>query len=185
MSISTVSGSAAGVGFNQLAQRLLAGSDADHDGKLSKTEIRSFLSQLIDSLSETTLPTVRSQVGGGADAGSPETAPTSHDTLPSVPGFSTDKLNDWTHVNDKYTVALRHFAAAKEGKPPTTESLEAIAADARAKNFPNAKVTGADTIDYGDGYGPIDVITSVGGSDAGWWFQNTTGNPQWEAKNRA
>jgi len=88
-------------------------------------------------------------------------------------------------VNDKYTLAVRHFAAAKEGKPPTTASLEAIAADARAGNFPNAKVTGDDTIDYGDGYGEIDVITSVGTAGAGWAFQNTTGNAQWEAKNHA
>jgi hypothetical protein len=46
-------------------------------------------------------------------------------------------------------------------------------------------VTGDDTIDYGDGYGPIDVITSVGTPGAGWAFQNTTGNARWEAKNHA
>jgi hypothetical protein len=182
MSINTVSGSAAGVSFNQLAQRLLAGSDADHDGKLSKTELRSFLSQLIDSVSETTLPTLRSQVGRSANAASPDTV---HERVPFVPGFSIDKLNDWTHMNDKYTLAVRHFAAVKEGKPPTTDSLEAIAADARANGFPNAAVTGDDTIDYGDGYGPIDVITSVGTVGAGWAFQNTTGNARWEASNHA
>jgi hypothetical protein len=184
MSINNISGSGAGTDIGQLAQRLLAASDADHDGKLSTAEAGSFLSQLIESLSHTTLPTVRSQVGS-ATGGSAETAPTPHEHLASILGFSTEKLNDWTHVNDKYTLAVRHFAAAKEGKPPTTASLEAIAADARAGNFPNAKVTGDDTIDYGDGYGEIDVITSVGTAGAGWAFQNTTGNAQWEAKNHA
>ena len=184
MSINTVSGSTPGLGLSQIAQRLLTRSDVDHDGKLSTAEVGSFLSQLIDSLSQTTLPTLRSQVGA-TDAGTPDVVSAPRERLGSVPGFSDEKLNDWTHVNDKYTAALRHFAAAKEGKPPTTASLEAIAADARANNFPNAKVTKADTIDYGDGYGPIDVITSVGDPNAGWWFQNTTGNAQWEAKNRA
>lgn len=111
------------------------------------------------------------------DTGAGATTTTTH----TLDGFDTTKLNDPTYESSKYTKALRQFTASINGKPPTTDSLNALVAEAKANGFPNAKVSGKDTIDYGDGNGPIDVIIDVGGPNAKWAFQNTTGNAQWEA----
>ncbi len=111
------------------------------------------------------------------------TAPTGPTTTPpsgppgtyaNIPGFDLGKLQDPTHQNSKYTPAVRAFSQAigSGNLPPTSASLPAVVAYAQSHGFPNAKVTGSDSIDYGDGWGPIDVITDVGGPGAGWWFAN-------------
>ena len=108
-----------------------------------------------------------------AFAAAPGTGPTTWGgptTYANIPGFDWDKLNDPKKQNDKYTPALRAFAAAigSQGLKPTSESLSAIAAYAKANGFPNASVAGKDTIDFGDGRGPVDVIRDVGGPTADW-----------------
>ena len=63
-------------------------------------------------------------------------------------------------------------AIAAGNLPSVSGSLPAIVAYAQANGFPDAKVVKDDSIDFGDGHGAIDVITSVGGPDANWWFNN-------------
>lgn len=96
------------------------------------------------------------------------TTPTTY----AIPGFDTGKLNDPNFKSDKYTPAVKHFAAASSGLAPTAASLQQIANQAKAAGFPNAVVVGKDRIDYGDGNGPIDAIVDEGGPGAHWWFQN-------------
>lgn len=102
----------------------------------------------------------------------------SADPFFDVPGFDPTKLRDLNYSSPKYSPAVRIFAQAlgSMGLPPTSESLQRIVDYARSRGFPNARVTGNDTIDFGDGYGPIDVITDVGGPGAGWWFNNQPGS---------
>ena len=91
-----------------------------------------------------------------------------------IPGFDFGKLTDLTHINAKYPPAVRAFSMAikAESLSPASSSLSSIVSYARGNGFPNAKVAGSDTIDFGDGAGPIDVITDVGGPGAHWWFHN-------------
>ncbi len=104
-------------------------------------------------------------------------------TTYSLGGFDTGKLNDPAKYNDKYSHALKdQFLPAIGSFTPTTENLDLIVAAINA-NGGKATRTGKDTIDFGDGAGPIDVITDVGGPGAGWSFQNTTGNALWEKAN--
>lgn len=80
-----------------------------------------------------------------------------------VPGFDISKINDLTHVNDKYSPALRVFSqGVAAGVPLTRGDLSAQVQWAKSHGFPNAKQVGDDSIDYGDGHGPIDVIRGDG-----------------------
>lgn len=80
-----------------------------------------------------------------------------------VPGFDTSKINDPTHVNDKYTPALRVFSQGlSAGVPIQRGNLSSQVSWAQGHGFPNARQVGDDSIDYGDGHGPIDIIRSDG-----------------------
>ena len=89
-----------------------------------------------------------------------------------IPGFDTSKMNDLSHTTVKYQFARTVQDLGLLGAP-TTSNLQAVA-DAFNKSGGKAKVTGDDTIDFGDGFGPVDVIFSVGGSDARWQWCPTS-----------
>jgi len=82
-----------------------------------------------------------------------------------IPGFDIAKINDPTHVNDKYSPALRAFSEAMAAGIPLTRGNLAPQVDwAKSHGFANAKQVGDDSIDFGDTRGPIDLIR--GGDDA-------------------
>jgi hypothetical protein len=156
---------------DRLINQLMSRVDTNKDGALSKAEFGTFLTTLLDSLAQpATLPTF--PASSVASAPLVARTPAASSTYNPVQGFVLSKLEDPTHVTEKYSAAVRVFSRAIGGLSPKTESLPAIAAFAQANGFPNAKVTGDDTIDFGDGYGSIDVITDVGGPNANWWFNN-------------
>ncbi len=97
-----------------------------------------------------------------------------------VPGFDTAKFaTPSTDPGSKYTKAAATYSLAiGAGVAFDRGNLDPLVAFAKANGFANAKAVGDDKIDFGDGWGPIDVIRSDGLKV----FQNTTGNPVWEAK---
>lgn len=92
----------------------------------------------------------------------------------NIPGFDFTKLSNQGYVNEKYSPAVRLFsrAIAATGMDPRTArgNLQGLVNWINA-NGGTARVVGDDRIDFGDGRGPIDVLTS-GGS---WWFNNLPG----------
>lgn len=89
-------------------------------------------------------------------------------TYAEIPGFDLAKINDPTHVNDKYSPALRAFSEAMAAGIPLTRGNLAPQVDwAKAHGFGNATQVGDDSIDYGDSRGPIDLIR---GSDDATMF---------------
>lgn len=95
-------------------------------------------------------------------------------------GFDTNKLNDPNKLpgeSGKYTPAAKAFSKIAQTIGVGRGQLDQAVGEAQRMGFPNARVIGDDKIDFGDGNGPIDVVRS----DGQIVFQNTTGNPQYEA----
>ena len=82
-------------------------------------------------------------------------------------GFDYVKLNTPDHTTPKYV-----FARATQDVPlawdraSRSAGLQQIVDTVKQNGYPNAKVTGKDSIDFGDGHGDIDVLTSEGT----WWW---------------
>lgn len=146
--------------ISQLIAKVMDKYDGDKNGQLTKAEFGSFLSGLIGST-------------GGVASGLASAA----DPLPGgsgafrskLAGFSHAKIDDPT-IRDAMTskyVAARIF----QDYPPMPESLPAVVDRLKAQGI-NASQTDFDKIDFGDGYGPIDVIQGAypGGGVAWQWL---------------
>ena len=169
----------AGSGVSEMVKRTMSEVDTNHDGQLSSSEFGTFLTHLLEGLSQKARPTNESSAPGSSTAVSFASAvkAATSDTpgaYYNVPGFELSKLQDTTHVNSKYTPAVRAFsqAVAAGSLASVTDSLANIVTYAKNNGFPDAKVTSDDAIDFGDGNGPIDTIVDVGGPNAHWWFHN-------------
>jgi hypothetical protein len=153
--------------IGQLVQRLISVADRNKDGQLSSSEFGSFLTSLI-SEPPAAVNDLKGTTSGAAAAHVAATpAP-----FNEISGFVLSKIQDPTHVTQKYSPALRTFSQAIAGLKPAPDSLPAIVAFAKGNGFPDAKITKSDSIDFGDGTGPIDVIVDVDGPNASWSFQN-------------
>src|SRR3972149_10206141 len=81
-------------------------------------------------------------------------------TYNPVPGWETDKLNNPAHTTVKYEFmrAVQRlggsYAQLRNNWGPVMEALRA--------QYPNIRAVGDDKIDFGDGFGPIDALTSGG-----------------------
>lgn len=160
-SVNNVSGDA----FAALASQLFTNVDGNKDGKLSTDEFRSFLDRL---LNKTGAGSATSQQP--ASAASTETRPTVYQPML---GFDYTKLNTPSHTTAKYV-----FARATQDlsftwdRPSRSAGLDRIAEYARANGYPDTRVIGDDKMDFGDGYGEIDVLT---GDGQWWWGPRGTG----------
>jgi hypothetical protein len=153
-----------------ISQSVFTALDRNGDRRLSADEFTVFLNKLVG---QPTGGNSTGDLGSAATAVVTFAAPTSTGYA-AIPGFDFGKLTDLRHVNDKYTPAVRAFSQAISAGslPPVSSSLPSIVSYAQANGFPDAKVVGRDTIDFGDGHGAIDVITTVGQPGANWWFHN-------------
>lgn len=162
MSINSI-GSTPDVG--QLVSGLMDRVDANKDGQLSKDEFGTFLTSLLGGIQQkmgsTGTANTAPLMALSAAAAAATPGRTSYDP---IPGFDLGKLNDPSHVTTKYAFGR---AVQDLGLAPASGNLQAIVDQFNAKGG-SAKVTGDDTIDFGDGYGSIDVIFSVGDPDARW-----------------
>jgi hypothetical protein len=145
--------------ISQLVSKVLDRYDGDKDGKLTATEFGSFLTGLLS----------------GAGASGLTAAKIAADPVEkgrfrsSLAGFDHGKLDDPSQrgaMTSKYRAA-RIF----QDYPPQPESLPAVIERLKAEGI-NAVQTDFDKIDFGDGYGPIDVIQGAyaGGGVAWQWL---------------
>mgnify|MGYP003375044934 FL=1 len=161
MNFTNTSSTGAGDAINQLISRVMDKYDGDKDGQLTKAEFGSFLTGLIGG------------AGGGtralASAVDPSLTGGTGAYRSTLAGFSHAKIDDPT-IRDAMTskyVAARIF----QDYPPMPESLPAVVDRLKAQGI-NATQTDFDKIDFGDGYGPIDVIQGAypGGGVAWQWL---------------
>lgn len=144
--------------LSQLISKVMDQYDGDSDGKLTSQEFGNFLNGLLGGTHMSTSALAK-------DPGSVATG--AHRSR--LAGFDIEKLDDPTMrgaMTSKYQAA-RIF----QDYPPMPESLPAVVDRLRAQGI-NATQTDFDKIDFGDGYGPIDVIQGAypGGGVAWQWL---------------
>ncbi|MGE3957514.1 MAG: EF-hand domain-containing protein [Vicinamibacterales bacterium] len=158
--------------ISQVSARLMDRVDSNKDGQLSKDEFNSFLTSLLGGLASAspTTPTLAAVTTAPLRTVAARTMLESRGTYDPIPGFDLNKLNNPEHTTIKYQFgrAVQDLALA-----PTSANLQAIVDHFNA-NGGNATITGEDKIDFGDGFGPIDVIFSVGDPEARWQWLPTT-----------
>ena len=142
--------------ISQLISKVLDKYDGNKDGQLTKAEFGSFLTGLLGG---TAVP--------GSLAKDPEVQTGAYRSR--LAGFDFAKLDNPTMPGggtSKY-----HAARIFQDYPPMPESLPAVVDRLRAQGI-NATQTDFDKIDFGDGYGPIDVIQGAypGGGVAWQWL---------------
>jgi hypothetical protein len=160
MNLTNTSNTAAGDAINQLISRVMDKYDGNKDGQLTKAEFGSFLTGLIGGTGS---------AAGALAAADPGSTGSTGAYRSKLAGFSHAKMDDPT-IRDAMTskyVAARIF----QDYPPMPESLPAVVDRLKAQGI-NAKQTDFDKIDFGDGYGPIDVIQGAypGGGVAWQWL---------------
>lgn len=126
---------------------------------------------------------------GGATPPPASTLPPAHSTNTKAPdgtfrvvnGWDPTKLNDTTHNTAKYEFmrAVQNAGAVGGGlgergdRASMSADLPRIVQDLQYVGFPSAKLVGDDSIDFGDGNGPIDVLTGNGE----WWWSGNQSQP--------
>jgi len=86
-----------------------------------------------------------------------------------LPGFNIDKLKNENYVDAKYSPAMRTFSKGlASGVQVSRNNLGSMVQWAQQHGFPSARPSGDDSIDFGDGAGPIDVVQTNGTI----WFGN-------------
>jgi hypothetical protein len=161
-----------------LVQQLFKSVDANNDGKLNSDEFQSFLETLVGAVSGKSSGTGTGTTGSaikrliddgtsGDDLSVPSTPSAASRVYQGMLGFDYVKLNTPSHTTAKYVFARAtqdiDFAFDRESR---STNLQKIADYAKDHGYPDAKVTGDDTMDFGDGYGDIDVLTG----DGQWWW---------------
>lgn len=144
----------------QLITKLMDKYDGNKDGQLTKAEFGSFLNGLLSGTG----------VSSAALTSGKDPDPVKTGAYRSrLAGFDFAKLDNPTMAGagtSKY-IAARIF----QDYPPMPESLPAVVDRLKAQGI-NAKQTDFDKIDFGDGFGPIDVIQGAypGGGVAWQWL---------------
>lgn len=87
--------------------------------------------------------------------------------MSGLEGYDAGNFNDPTKSDPKYDFG--HIVA---GVPPTPAGLDSVWDQVLAK-FPNAKRVSDDTVDFGDGSGPVDVIRAAGDGGKAWHWEPT------------
>jgi len=145
-----------------LASAIFKRIDTNGDGKLNGSEFQSFLQNLLGKTGNAT-----PGLGSEAAAVSPRAAGAEASSYQPMMGFDYVKLNTPTHTTPKYVFAraTQNVSLAWD-RASRSAGLQQIVDNVKQNGYPNAKVTGKDSIDFGDGAGDIDVLTSEGT----WWW---------------
>ena len=145
--------------ISQLISKVMDKYDGDKDGKLTSQEFGSFLSGLIGGTG----------VGTAARAVAKDPGQGSGAYRGKLAGFDFAKLDDpgMRGAGTSKYIAARIF----QDYPPMPESIPAVVERLKAQGL-NARQTDHDKIDFGDGYGSIDVIQGAypGGGVAWQWL---------------
>jgi hypothetical protein len=144
----------------QLITKVMDKYDGNKDGQLTKAEFGSFLTGLLGGTGASGL------VGTGGTDPAPVTTGAYRSRLAGFDHAKIDNPGMSGAGTSKY-IAARIF----QDYPPMPESLPAVVDRLRAQGI-NARQTDFDKIDFGDGYGSIDVIQGAypGGGVAWQWL---------------
>lgn len=162
MSITSTSGAS----VNTVADQLFKTVDANSDGKLSTNEFQSFLENLLGGLAKKT-DGLGSAASAIASAVKTADAPATPKVYQGMLGFDYVKLNTPSHTTPKYV-----FARATQDisfpfdRASRSAGLQQIADYAKQNGYPSTTVVGDDKLDFGDGFGAVDVLTG----DGQWWW---------------
>ncbi len=147
-------------GLASLAAQLFKAVDGDRDGKLSASEFQSFLQGLLTKVGSQQTPGLGTAATAAAATAGPK-------IYQGMMGFDYGKLNNPSHTTPKYVFArATQDVSLPFDRPSRSAGLQQIVEHVKANGYPKAIVIGDDTIDCGDGYGEIDVLTS----DGQWWW---------------
>lgn len=144
----------------QLITKVMDRFDGNKDGQLTRAEFGNFLTGLLGgtgvSAAAASVSVARDPVATGAHRSRLAGFDFAKLDNPTMPGGGTSKY-----------IAARIF----QDYPPMPESLPAVVERLRAQGI-NARQTDFDKIDFGDGYGSIDVIQGAfpGGGVAWQWL---------------
>ena len=157
--------------ISDLIAKVMDKFDTDQDKKLSADEFSSFLTGLvggtgIKGLSDATTDVTAGGKGAGVSAAQRANLKEYRVMLAGFDHVKIDNPDIRDAMTSKYQ-ASRIFQNFK----PMPESLPAVVEELRAQGI-NATQTDKDKIDFGDGYGPIDVIQGAypGGGVAWQWL---------------
>ncbi len=151
--------------INRLISRVMDKYDGDKDGKLTSEEFGTFLNGLLGGAGAAAPRSTTATAGKSAAANQPITG--AYRSM--LAGFAHTKIDD-PSIRDAMTskyVAARIF----QDYPPAPESIPMVVERLKAQGL-NARQTDHDKIDFGDGFGPIDVIQGAypGGGVAWQWL---------------
>ena len=156
--------------ISDLIAKVMDKFDTDNDKKLSANEFSSFLTGLmagsagVKGMSE-------SPAGGGTGAAGVSSAQQANlkEYRGMLAGFDHVKIDN-PDIRDAMTSKYQASRIFQNFKP-MPESLPAVIEELRAQGI-NATQVSFDKIDFGDGYGPIDVIQGAypGGGVAWQWM---------------
>lgn len=158
--MSTINNTTDTAALGSLAAQLFQSVDADKNGQLSGNEFQSFLESLLNKVGS-------GGTGTGLGRLTSQATVSDNRTYQGMLGFDYVKLNTPSHTTAKYV-----FARATQDldfawdRPSRSAGLQRIADYAKERGYPDAKVIGDDKIDFGDGFGDVDVLTG----DGQWWW---------------
>lgn len=160
MSVNPLTAGSGTDAISQLVSKVLERYDTDKNGSLTANEFGAFLGGLMSGGAG-----FSSVAAAKADPG----AVTRGAHRSSLAGFDARKIDD-PSIRDAMTSKYR-AARIFQDYPPQPESLPAVVERLRAEGI-DATQTDMDKIDFGDGYGPIDVIQGAypGGGVAWQWL---------------
>lgn len=161
--------------ISDLIAKVMDKYDTDQDKKLSADEFSSFLSGLVGGTGIKGLSASATELspnGGGAGVSSAQQA-NLKEYRGMLAGFDHVKIDN-PDIRDAMTSKYQASRIFQNFKP-MPESLPAVVEELRAIGI-NASQTDHDKIDFGDGYGPIDVIqgSRPGGGVAWQWMPRET-----------
>jgi hypothetical protein len=160
--------------ISDLIAKVMDKFDTDKDKKLSANEFSSFLSGLVGGAGVKGMSAVTAD--DGADTGTGTGTGVSRaqqlnlkEYRGMLAGFDHVKIDN-PDIRDAMTSKYQASRIFQNFKP-MPENLPAVVEELRAQGI-NATQTDMDKIDFGDGYGPIDVIQGAypGGGVAWQWM---------------
>jgi hypothetical protein len=160
MNINSTSGS-----VSSLSSELFKSLDANSDGRLSRNEFQSFLETLVGQMSGKSGGLGTAATAASTDSTAAATA--APKVYQSMLGVDYVKLNTPDHTTPKYVFArATQDLSFQYDRASRSAGLQQIADYAKDHGYPDTSVVGDDCLDFGDGNGVIDVLTS----DGQWWW---------------
>ena len=155
--------------------QLFKAFDTNGDNQLSSNEFLTLLNRLASLVSASGAGKLDGPLATQSSPAATQVQPRAS-SAPTVyqpmMGFDTRKLNDLTHNTPKYVFAraTQDLGLPDGNRAAMSATLPQVVEYVKSHGFPSARQMDDDEIDFGDGFGSVDVITFSGS----WWWGPTT-----------